>query len=187
MRVLGISGSLRGDSHNSALLRTAGRRLPAGAEFEIWSGLAALPAYNEDLERAGAPASAAELRRAIWDADAIVIATPEYNHSIPGALKNAIDWASRPAGRSALNGKPAVVIGASTGMFGAVWAQAEMRKVLAATGARVLEEDLPVGHAHEHRRSDGALDLEPEQDERLRGLLAELVGSAERESELVAA
>ena len=187
MRVLGISGSLRHGSHNSALLRAAAQRLPAGAELQIWNGLAALPAYDEDLERAGAPQPVTELRRLIRDADAILIATPEYNHSIPGALKNAIDWASRPAGRSALNGKPAAVLGASTGMFGAVWSQAETRKVLAATGARVLEDELPVGHAHTHGRSGGALQLEPDQDERLRAILAELVGSAERESELVAA
>ena len=187
MRVLGISGSLRSDSHNSALLRAAGSRLPAGAELQTWTGLAAVPAYDEDLEGAGPPAPVAELRRAIRNADAILIATPEYNHSIPGALKNAIDWASRPAGRSALNGKPAAVLGASTGMFGAVWSQAETRKVLAATGARVLEDEFAVGHAHMHGRSDGALELDPDQDERLHAILAELVGSAERESELVAA
>ena len=88
-----------------------------------------------------------ELREAIRAADAVLIATPEYNHSIPGQLKNALDWASRPAGESALERNPAAVVGASTGMFGAVWAQAELRKVLGAMGGRVLEAELPVAHA----------------------------------------
>ena len=99
-----------------------------------------------------------ELREAILAADAVLIATPEYNHSIPGQLKNALDWASRPAGQSALNGKPAAAIGASKSMFGGVWAQAELRKVLAAMGGRVIEAELGIPHAHEHarRRAAGA-------------------------------
>ena len=101
------------------------------------------------LEAEGTPAAVEELREAIREADAVLIATPEYNHSIPGQLKNALDWVSRPAGKSALNGKPAAVIGASTGMFGAVWAQAELRKVLGAMGGRVVEAELPVGRAAE--------------------------------------
>ena len=121
-----------------------------------------------------------ELREAIRDADAVLIATPEYNHSIPGQLKNALDWASRPAGQSALNGKPAAAIGASTGMFGAVWAQAELRKVLGAMGGRVVEAELPVAHAADLRHGD-RLELEPEQSERLEEILAELVAAAERE------
>ena len=119
-----------------------------------------------------------ELREAMRDADAVLIATPEYNHSIPGQLKNALDWVSRPAGKSALNGKPAAAIGASTGMFGAVWAQAEPRKVLGALGGRVVEAELPVAHAHE--LLDGErLELEPEQSEQLEEILAELVAAAE--------
>ncbi len=108
----------------------------------------------------------------------MLIATPEYNHSIPGQLKNALDWASRPAGQSALNGKPAAVIGASTGMFGAVWAQAELRKVLGAMGGRVVEAELPVGRAQE-LLVDSGLELAPEQIEGLEELLAELVAAAE--------
>jgi chromate reductase, NAD(P)H dehydrogenase (quinone) len=187
MRVLGISGSLRSDSYNSALLRAAAERLPGGAEMEVYEGLAELPPYDADLEEgASVPAAVAELRAAIREADAVLIATPEYNHSIPGQLKNALDWASRPAGESALTGTPAAAIGASTGMFGAVWAQAEIRKVLAAMGGRVIETELPVGHAKE-LYEDGHLRLEPEQAERLDGLLAELVEAAEIESGLVAA
>jgi chromate reductase len=180
MRVLGISGSLRGDSHNSALLRAAAERLPAGAELIPFERLGEIPPYNEDVEVGSVPEVVRDLREAIRGADAVLIATPEYNHSIPGQLKNALDWASRPAGKSALSGKPAATIGASTGMFGAVWAQAELRKVLGAMGGRVLEVELPVAHANDLRHGD-RLELEPEQSERLDEILAELVAAAERE------
>jgi len=180
MRVLGISGSLRRDSYNHALLRAAAERLPAGVELFEFDQLREIPPYDADLEEGGAPAPAAveELREAMREADAVLIATPEYNHSIPGALKNALDWASRPAGESALTGTPAAVIGASTGMFGAVWAQAELRKVLGAMGGRVVETELPVPHAAQVY-VDGALELSPEQTEALDGLLAELVSEVE--------
>ena len=184
MRVLGISGSLRHDSHNSALLRAAAERLPAGAELVPFERLGEIPPYDEDTEVEGVPEVVRDLREAVRNADAVLIATPEYNHSIPGQLKNALDWASRPAGESSLNGTPAAVIGASTGMFGAVWAQAELRKVLGAMGGRVLEAELPVAHAAELRHGD-RLELEPEQSEQLDEILAELVAAAERE--LVAA
>jgi chromate reductase, NAD(P)H dehydrogenase (quinone) len=180
MKVLGLSGSLRRDSHNSALLRTAAERLPAGAELIPFEGLGEIPPYDEDVEAFDLPDAVRELREAIRAADAVLVATPEYNHSIPGQLKNALDWASRPAGQSALNGKPAAVIGASTGMFGAVWAQAELRKVLGAMGGRVIEVELPISHAAELRRGD-RLELPPEQAEQLEEILAELVAAAERE------
>ena len=151
MRVLGISGSLRRDSHNTTLLRAAGEIAEEhGAEFEVFDGLKAIPPYDEDDDVGIGPPAVASLRRAIAGADALLFATPEYNSSIPGALKNAIDWASRPVATNPLRNKPVAVIGASTGMFGAVWAQAELRKVLGATGARVAEVELAVGHAHEH-------------------------------------
>jgi chromate reductase, NAD(P)H dehydrogenase (quinone) len=178
MKVLGISGSLRHDSHNSALLRAAAERLPAGAELVPFERLGEIPPYDEDVEVEGVPEGVRELREAIRGADAVLIATPEYNHSIPGQLKNALDWASRPAGESSLNGTPAAVIGASTGMFGAVWAQAELRKVLGAMGGRVLEAELPVAHAAGLRHGD-RLELEPEQSEQLDEILAELVAAAE--------
>jgi chromate reductase len=195
MRVLGISGSLRSGSLNTALLRAAAERLPAGVELVEFDRLGDVPPYDEDVDPssssagpgvAGVPDAVRELREAILAADAVLIATPEYNHSIPGQLKNALDWASRPAGQSALNGKPAAAIGASKSMFGGVWAQAELRKVLAAMGGRVIDAELGVPHAHE--RLDGErLELEPEQEHRLDEILAELVGAAERESGLVAA
>jgi chromate reductase len=182
MRVLGISGSLRRDSLNSALLRAAAERLPAGVELVEFEGLREIPPYDADLELITTPTAVQELRTAIREADAVLVATPEYNHSIPGVLKNALDWASRPAGKSAMNGKPAAVIGASTGMFGAVWAQAETRKVLGALGGRVLEAELPVARA-DKQLAGGRLELSPQQSEQLAELLAELVSAVEEVQE----
>jgi chromate reductase len=184
MKVLGITGSLRRGSYNHALLREAAERLPAGAELVEFDRLGEIPPYDSDVEAEGAPEPVEALREAMREADAVLVATPEYNHSIPGALKNALDWASRPAGQSALMGKPAAVIGASTGMFGAVWAQAETRKVLGALGGRVVEGELPVARAAELIRED-RLELPPEQSEQLEGLLAELVAEVEQQRELV--
>ena len=146
--VVGISGSLRSDSHNTRLLRAAAELLPPGAELDL-VGIGELPIYNEDLDTDRAPAAVQRLRDAIASADAVVISTPEYNASIPGGLKNAIDWASRPFPDNAFKGKPVLVIGASTGFFGAVWAQAELRKVLDHIGAQVLDSEFPVGQAHD--------------------------------------
>jgi len=186
MRVLAISGSLRRSSYNRALLRAAAERLPAGVEFSEFERLAEIPPYDSDLEELGAPEPVEALRAAMREADALLVATPEYNHSIPGVLKNALDWASRPAGQSALTGKPAAVIGASTGMFGAVWAQAETRKVLGALGGRVVEAELPVAGAAE--LFDGErLELSPEQSQRLEEILAELAVAVEQLREPVPA
>jgi chromate reductase, NAD(P)H dehydrogenase (quinone) len=176
MRVLGISGSLRRDSHNTKLLRAAGELVEQhGGEFQLFDGLKAIPPYDEDDDIGYGPRAVVRLKRAIAKADAVLFATPEYNSSIPGALKNAIDWVSRPAGASPLRNKPVAVIGASTGIFGAVWAQAELRKVLGATGARVLEVELAVGHAHEHL-DDGGHPLDPAQEETLRDSILVLLG-----------
>ena len=130
LRILGISGSLRQGSHNTTLLRAAASALPRGVELELYDGLRALPPYDADRDVEPAPPAVAQLRAAIARADGVMIATPEFNGSIPGVLKNALDWASRPFPDNALRGKPVAVIGASTGLFGAVWAQAETRKVL---------------------------------------------------------
>ena len=170
MHVLAISGSFRDDSHNTRLLRAAARALPSGAELELFDGLRRLPPYCEDADVEPAPEAVRHLRERIAAADALLIATPEYNASIPGVLKNAIDWASRPFPDNALRDKPVAVVGASTGLFGAVWAQAELRKVLAHTGADVLEDELPVGLADGAFTPDGEL-ADPE----LRVRLAELV------------
>lgn len=162
MLVLGLSGSLRRDSLNSTLLRAAGAELtgagPDGhVRFEVFEGLAEIPPYNEetDIEEVAEPVRA--LREAIAAADAVVIATPEYNGSVPGQLKNAIDWASRPYGRGSLAGKPVAVIGASMSPYGAKWAQADLRRVLGIAGGVPLERDLHVGSAHEAFDADGRL------------------------------
>jgi chromate reductase len=177
MRVLGITGSLRSDSHNGRLLRAAAALLPAEAEFVAFTGLKAIPPFDEDDEHN--PGSAIDRWRAeIGRADALLFATPEYNSSIPGALKNAVDWASRPFTTAALRNKPAAVIGASTGMFGAVWAQAELRKALAAAGARVIDRELPVADVENAFAADGTL-AEYDQQLALGEILAELLAQAD--------
>jgi chromate reductase len=175
MRILGISGSLRRDSHNRRLLRAASELLPPGAEVVIWDGLAAIPAYDEDLDTDPRPTAVSAFFDEVEQADALLIATPEYNSSLPGALKNALDWASRPFPDNVLRDKPSLVIGASTGLFGAVWAQAEVRKVLKASGADVLDEELPVGSADFAWADEGHL-ADPELAARLAGLLESLAG-----------
>jgi chromate reductase len=177
MKVLGIAGSLRPESYNRRLLAAAGELLPADAELELWDGLKAVSPYDEDDDVEPAPAAVARLRDAIAAADAVLFATPEYNSSIPGQLKNAIDWASRPLATNPLRNKPVAVVGASTGVFGAVWAQAELRKVLAATGARVVEGELALGRAADRFDSDGRLVDDDVVDE-LRGVVGLLLAAA---------
>src|SRR2546422_4453864 len=172
MKVLGISGSLRRDSYNRSLLLAASELLSDDVEFELYDGLKAVPPYDEDDDVDPAPAVVAHLRDVIAGADAVFFVTPEYNASIPGQLKNAVDWASRPLATSALRNKPVAVVGASTGAFGAVWAQAELRKVLAATGARVVDGEIAVGHAHQRFDAEGKLT-----DENLREQLQEVLDS----------
>jgi chromate reductase, NAD(P)H dehydrogenase (quinone) len=173
MKVLGLSGSLRAESHNLRLLRAAAERLPSGWELEVWDRLAEVPPFNEDDEDA-APEPVRALNDAIREADAVLVATPEYNASLPGVLKNALDWVSRPYDATPLRGKPVAVIGASTGLFGAVWAQAEARKVLRTIGAHVLDDELPVGIAHEAFDEQGRL-RDPELTARLHDVVSSLV------------
>ena len=169
-KVLAISGSLRSDSFNSKLLRNAVELFPDDVEIEILDGLKDIPPYDEDDDGDGAPEAVHALRAAFAGADAVFISTPEYNSSVPGQLKNALDWVSRPLATNPLRNKPAVVVGASTGAFGAVWAQAELRKVLAAIGARVVDGEVAVGHAPTRFDEDGTL-----VDEDLREQLGEVV------------
>ena len=179
MRVLGISGSLRRDSHNTALLRHAGELFEAeGAEFEIYDALREIPPYDGDEDTDNAPEAVARIRAAVAGADAVFFTTPEYNHSIPGVLKNAVDWLSRPLATNVLRNKPVAVIGASTGMFGAVWAQAELRKVLGATGARVVEGEVAVGHAMDRFDDTGRL-TDSNLEEQVREVVRNLVGEVE--------
>jgi len=184
MNLLAISGSLRRDSYNSSLLRAAEELLGPGDTLEFWQGLREVPPYDQDDDVEPAPPAVASLRAKVASADAVLIATPEYNSSIPGTLKNALDWASRPMATNAFRNKPVAVIGSSAGMFGAVWAQAELRKVLGAIGARVAEVELAVGRAHEKFDEDGTL-VDEEVREQLRSVLATL--AAELEPALIAA
>jgi len=167
--VLGLSGSLRNGSYNTLLLRAAAELLTDG-ELELWTSLKDIPPFDEDDEAATPHVAVARLRRAVARADAILIATPEYNGSLPGQLKNALDWLSRPYASNPLRDKPVAVIGASAGMFGAVWAQAEARRVLGAIGARVLDRELPVGSASSRFDAAGRL-----VDEDVAAALRELV------------
>jgi chromate reductase, NAD(P)H dehydrogenase (quinone) len=172
VKILGISGSLRVDSYNTKLLRAAAELLPRDVELDLWTGLKAVPPYDEDDDVQPAPAAVADLRAAIASADAVLFATPEYNASIPGVLKNALDWVSRPLKSNPLRSKPVAVVGASTGAFGAVWSQAELRKVLASIGARVVEGDVAVGHAPSRFDEHGRL-----VDEQLLEQLIEVVAA----------
>ena len=176
MKVLAVSGSLRAESHNTSLLRAAIDAAPDGVEVELWEGIGELPIYDQDIE-ADLPESVRRLREDWASADAILFSTPEYNGSVPGGLKNAIDWASRPVRESALTNQNVAVIGASTGQFGAMWAQADLRKILGVAGARVIGDELPVTRAHEKFDHDGRL-LDEELADRLRGLLATLAAEA---------
>jgi chromate reductase len=181
VRILGISGSLRADSHNSRLLAEAARLLGADVEYVRFEGLKALPPFDEDDEEDPGPA-VEHLRAEIAAADGLLFATPEYNSSIPGQLKNAVDWASRPFEGTVIRNKNAAVIGASTSMFGAVWAQAELHKVLSAAGARVIERELAVSYAEEQFDADGRL-VEPE----LQAVLEEIVGELVEQARMSAA
>jgi chromate reductase, NAD(P)H dehydrogenase (quinone) len=185
MQVLAISGSLRAGSHNTDLLQGAAAVAPDGIDVVLYDGLKELPPYDADDDVAGAqPEPVRRFKAALESADAVLIATPEYNSSLPGVLKNALDWASRPLVESPVRNMPAAVLSSSTGMFGGVWAAAETRKVLGALGARVLEDTVAVAKAHE-RLADGV--DEPLFDE-LRTVVAALAAAtAEREQTLEAA
>ena len=180
MRVLAISGSLRADSNNTGLLRALREEAPAGIDVELWDGLRAVPPYDADADVVPGPPDVEALRELVREVDAVFFATPEYNSSLPGALKNALDWASRPLATNSFRNKPVAVISSSAGAFGGVWAGAELRKVLGAMGARVTEAELAVGHAHEKFGDDGRL-ADDEVRQGLRDSLATLVAEVPAE------
>jgi chromate reductase, NAD(P)H dehydrogenase (quinone) len=155
MRILALSGSLREGSHNTDLLRGAAAAAPDGVELELYDGLKEIPPYDADDDVPGErPLAVERFKAALAEADGILISTPEYNSSIPGGLKNALDWASRPLVESPVRNKPVAVLSSSTSMFGGVWAAAETRKVLGALGARTLEDTVAVAKA-DVRLADG--------------------------------
>ena len=161
LTILGIAGSLRRASYNRGLIRAAVELAPAGISVVPYD-LAEIPLFNADVEAEGDPAAVADFKRAIAGADALLIATPEYNHCVPGVLKNAIDWASRPARRSVLSEKPVAIVGASTGRGATARAQAHLRDGLAFTNGLVLPlPEVLVGLAGE--RFDDAGDLTDEE------------------------
>jgi chromate reductase len=186
MKLLGIVGSLRADSYNAMLMRAAAEQLPDGVELTVFEALRDIPAYDEDLEAGEQHPAVEALKAAIAEADGVLIATPEYNGSIPGQLKNALDWVSRPLEHNPLRNKPSAVVSSSTGMFGAVWASAETRKVLGLIGARVLDRDTPVGMAKTAFDADGRL-AGPETVEAVRATVHELVDMVHEREALRAA
>ena len=186
MRILAVSGSLREGSFNASLLRAALEAAPEGVELELWEGIGELPLYDEDVDGADAPESVRRLRKDWAAADAILFSTPEYNGSVPGGLKNAVDWASRPKLEAVLRNKPVAVVGASTGQFGALWAQQDLKRILGIAGARVVGTEIPVGRAHERFDAEGRL-LDGEVFEQLRLHLTTLASEAVAAPERVAA
>ncbi|WP_367038992.1 NAD(P)H-dependent oxidoreductase [Streptomyces sp. Je 1-332] len=141
VRILALVGSLRAGSHNRQLAEAAVKHAPAGADIEVFEGLADLPFYNEDIDVEGSvPAAALRLREVAGGSDAFLLFSPEYNGTMPAVLKNAIDWLSRPFGAGAISGKPVAVVGTAFGQYGGVWAQDEARKAAGLAGGVVVEE-----------------------------------------------
>jgi chromate reductase len=186
IKILGLSGSLRGGSFNTALLRVARELAPESVEIEIHD-LHAVPFYDGDVEEQGTPVAVAALRRAIDEADAVLVATPEYNHGTSGVLKNAIDWASRPAGESVLTGKPVAIMGVGAG-GGTRAAQAQVRASLEHLEARVIDDpEVAITNFWERFDESGEL-VDEEARESIGELVARLVEVAalEREPALAA-
>jgi chromate reductase len=170
LRVLGIAGSLRSGSYNRVLLRATQELAPGHMQITLFD-LAPIPPYNSDVEAQGEPASVVALKSAIREADAVLIATPEYNRSIPGVVKNALDWASRPPTRSVLDGKPVAVMGASTGSFGTVRPQAHLQELCVAANMLAMNRpQLFVAHAKGKFDDHGQL-VDQDTRERLAKLL----------------
>ncbi len=157
LRVLGIAGSLRAGSFNRALLRAAQELAPEGMEIRAFD-IAPIPLYNADVEAKGDPEPVAALKTAIREADALLFVTPEYNHGVPGVLKNAIDWASRPPDKTPLKGKPASIMGATPGQGGTIRAQGQLRQTFVFTQTcALLQPEVLVAKAHEKFDKDGRL------------------------------
>jgi chromate reductase len=189
-RILGISGSLRHGSFNTALLRAAGEVAPEGVEVTIFEGLRDIPPYDDDLRQEAPQPAVEKLSEAIRRADAVLFATPEYNHGLPGVLKNAIDWVSRPVSETPLRNKPTAIMGASGGLMGTVRAQQQLREVLQGFTPLLHSPEVLVTSAASRFDEQGALTDEPTR-EFVRLLVSGLVDWAEqlrpRESEPAAA
>ncbi|MBK5231473.1 MAG: NAD(P)H-dependent oxidoreductase [Thermoleophilia bacterium] len=173
MKVLAIHGSLRADSFSRRLAAAAADLAPEGVEVELYDGLDSVPNYNQDLEPDRIPAGVEDLREKMEASDAILIVTPEYNASVPGALRNAIDWASRPHGDSSLQGRPAAIISNSPMPFGAIWANQQVRKSFTITGTPTVERELAIGKIDERLGEDGTITDQATRDD-ITSILAEL-------------
>jgi chromate reductase len=173
IRILGIAGSLRRESYNRSALRAAARLLPEGATLDVFE-LDGIPGFNQDEEQ-NPPAKVVDFKRRIREADAILIVTPEYNYSIPGVLMNAINWASRPYGDSAWNGKPAAIMGASIGTIGTARAQYHLRQMFVFLNMHAINQpEVMIGNAAQRFDSEGNLADETTK-EFIRKLLQNLV------------
>jgi chromate reductase len=181
VRVLGIAGSLRAGSHNRRLLELAAESFPDGVELAVWEELRAVPPYDADTDE-GSSRLIASFRSAVAESDAVLIVTPEYNGSIPGALKNALDWASRPRDSAVFRDKPVAVIGASTNAFGAVRGHAETRRILGIMRSRVVDAELSLPNAHERLAAP-----DRELREQLRAVIHRLVEEASARANAVRA
>lgn len=180
--ILGITGSLRAESFNTKLLRAAIEIAPPGVTIHLYEGLAELPVFDEDLGVTDPPPPVVDLRRRITDADALLIASPEYNYSIPGGLKNAIDWASLPAGVHCLRHKPVAIMGASIGNFGTARAQLALRQVFLCTESiPTTRPEVHVFRAHERFDGDGNL-VDRDTRALVEGLIGALCKSVESET-----
>ena len=170
MKILAISGSLRSASHNTSLLRAAQELAPEGMEIRAFD-ITPIPLYNGDVEARGDPEPVTALKAAIREADALLIATPEYNYGVPGVLKNAIDWASRPPDKTPLRGKPAAIMGTSPGPHGTVRAQLQLRQTFVFTQTpALLAPEVLIARAHEKFDKEGGLT-----DEATRGYVRKLL------------
>ena len=178
IRILGIAGSLRRESFNRAALRAATQLVPEGVTIDIFE-LDGIPGFNQDEEQ-NPPPKVAELKRRIREADAILIVTPEYNYSVPGVLKNAIDWASRPYGDSAWNGKAAAIMGASIGTIGTARAQYHLRQMMVFLNMFPINQpEVMIGNSSKRFDAEGKLTDETTRD-LIRQLLQSLVDWSRR-------
>ena len=177
IEIAAISGSLRTASWARALLRAAAAHSPPGVALTIWGGLGDVPLFDEDLESGPAPAAVADMRALIERSDAVLVVTPEYNQSIPGVLKNALDWASRPYGQTVFKDKPVAVVGTSPLPSGGASALADVAKVLTLIGADVVDADLAVSSVHTHVDAEGRI-ADPELADRMGAMLVRVATRA---------
>jgi chromate reductase len=179
IRILGFAGSLRRESYNKLLLRATARLLPDPVRLEVFN-IDGIPLYNQDTEEQGIPEIVQRFKEKIESADAILITTPEYNHSYPGVLKNAIDWASRPHGRNSFDSKPVAVMSAAPGMFGGVAAQDHLKQVLVALNMHLVAQPAVIVASAERKFNLNDELIDPDTKQFIKRLLANLVDLTRR-------